>query len=116
MIEINTLFFINALRMNKPESKQKVLDWILEHGREWFKPRNAVDGIYLNRSLIYSTLRTFHNENILIKYVTQNGKQNNIKYKLNIHAVTNILEEILESLEIMHDEINPYVWQINYSI
>lgn len=108
-MKTNTLFFINALGMNKPESKQKVLDWILEHGIEWFKPRNAVDGVYLNRSLIYSILRTFHNEKILTKSVIQYGKQTTIKYKLDTKVVTNKLEEILESLEIMHDVVNPYV-------
>ena len=96
--------------MNKPESKQKVLDWILEHGREWFKPRKAVDGIYLNRSLVYSILKTLHTKQILMKSVTiERGKQRAIKYKLNNRGITKLLEEILESLEIMHDVVNPYV-------
>ena len=96
--------------MSKPESKQKVLDWILQNDIEWFKPREAVDGIYLNRSLVYSILKTFHKRQILMKSVTiQQGKQKSIKYKLDTKYVTKQLEQILDSLEIMHDVLNPYV-------
>ena len=95
--------------MNKPESTAKVLDWILEHGRVWFKPRKAVDEIYLNRSLVYMTLKQFCKKQLLIKSVQKVGKQNRIEYKLNEKYLKEILLEIIDSLELILDVVDPYV-------
>lgn len=95
--------------MKQPQSKKVVLDWIFNNGNSWFRPRKAINEIKLNSSLTYKTLKTFHKKKILIKSVTIIGKQNRIKYKLNNEFITNLLYDIIDSLELMLDKVDPHV-------
>ena len=107
--DINTLPFINLLNMTQPESKKLVLDWVFINGQIWFKPRKVVNEIHLNRSLIYSILKTFHNKKILEKTNIMNGRQNTIKYKLDRKFIANLLYMSIDSLELILDVVDPYV-------
>ena len=102
---LNTLPFINLLNMTQPESKKLVLDWIFNNGHIWFKPRKVVNEIHLNRSLIYSILKTFHNYKILEKVNTMNGRQNTIKYRLDRKYIAYLLYMSIESLVPLFEKV-----------